>query len=217
MSWQSLRDRFVDSPGSLSDRFRERRWQVFDAKFSDLGDLSVIDLGGRPETWLHLSVRPRRVCVVNLERSQQDTPAWLTVEHADACDLDERIVERGFDLVFSKAVLEHLGGHARRLAFAATVSRLARRHWIQTPYRYFPVEPHWLFPLFAQLPIAARVWITQRWPLVHTRPANREQALWDVFDVELVGRTEMHNYFPDSEIVDERVGPFVKSLIAVRS
>ncbi len=37
--------------------------------------------------------------------------------------------------------------------------------WVQTPYRYFPIEPHWIFPGFQFLPLSARTEISRRWPL----------------------------------------------------
>lgn len=62
-----------------------------------------------------------------------------------------------FDLVYSNSVIEHVGGHARSCDFAGMVKTLARRHWgVQTPYRYFSIEPHWLFPGLQFLPQSAR-------------------------------------------------------------
>lgn len=51
-----------------------------------------------------------------------------------------------FGLVYSNSLIEHLGGHARRAAFAEQVRSLAPRHWVQTPYRYSLIKPHWLVP-----------------------------------------------------------------------
>ncbi|HEX4060865.1 MAG TPA: UDP-N-acetylmuramoyl-tripeptide--D-alanyl-D-alanine ligase [Streptosporangiaceae bacterium] len=50
---------------------------------------------------------------------------------------------RHYDLVFSNSLIEHVGGHERRERFADTVHQLSGAYWVQTPYRYFPVEPHW--------------------------------------------------------------------------
>lgn len=212
-----LRSRLVDSPTSVAATFRRRRWQMLTAEFPDLESMSVIDLGGRASTWLGAPVRPANVHIVNLEPPEEGaTPNWIQVEHGNACELSASVLERGYDLVFSNAVLEHVGGHANRSAFAASVHRLAARHWIQTPYRYFPIEPHWLFPWFQHLPIAVRAQISRHWPLVHTRASTRSQALQQVMEVELVSKTEMAAYFPNSLMLSERLGPFTKSLIAVR-
>jgi hypothetical protein len=210
-----LRNRLVDSPDSLAARFRGRRWEMLLAEFPDFADMSVIDLGGRAEAWRRAPVQPRKVHVVNLEAVDPTPPDGVSVSQANALDLPAEILAEDFDLVFSNAVLEHVGGHANRMAFAETTRKLAPRHWIQTPYRYFPVEPHWLFPWFQHLPIATRVQISQRWPLLHSPSANKKDALDAVLGVELVSISEMRYYFPESRVVSERVGPLVKSIIAI--
>ena len=104
------------------------------------------------------------------------------------------------------------------MAFAAAARRLAPRYWIQTPYRYFPVEPHWLFPGFAQLPVPARAWVTRRWPLGSYAgvAGDRRRSVDHALEIELLSRTEMGHYFPDADIRCERVAGIPKSLIAVR-
>jgi hypothetical protein len=87
---------------------------------------------------------------------------------------------------------------------------------VQTPYRYFPVEPHFLFPGFQFLPLKARAALVQRWPLVHTRPGDHDAAVSAALHVELLGRTELEALFPDSEIVSEKLAGLTKSLVAVR-
>ena len=149
----ALRQRLVDGPDSLGERNRARRWQWLQDTFPDLSSMSVIDLGGTVEAWLRAPLRPAAVHVVNLEPQPGTTPDWLTAEQGDACALPPSLDGASYDLVFSNSVIEHVGGHAQRLRFAAEVHRLAARHWIQTPYRYFPIEPHWLFPGFQFMPV----------------------------------------------------------------
>jgi hypothetical protein len=110
-----------------------------------------------------------------------------------------------------------VGGHAQRLRFAAEVHRLAARHWIQTPYRYFPIEPHWLFPGFQFMPVSVRAEISRRWPLVHTRSASHQDGVQAAMGVELLSRTEMASYFPDSTLRFERAVGAIKALIAVKT
>ncbi|MFC6079707.1 class I SAM-dependent methyltransferase [Sphaerisporangium aureirubrum] len=211
----ALRSRFVDAPDSLGAKARARRWNWFAQRFPDLSEMSVIDLGGTVGAWMRAPVRPARVRVVNLEQPPADLPGWIQADVADACELPKDIVAEGYDLVFSNAVIEHVGGHLRRQRFADAVHELADRHWVQTPYRYFPVEPHFLFPGFQYLPIAARTALLRRWPLVHTPTSDREAARNIVMEVELLSITEMRHYFPSSEIRFERLGGLVKSVIAV--
>lgn len=212
----ALRNRFVDAPDSLGARYRARRWTWLGQTFPELDKMSVIDLGGTVESWLRAPIRPASVHIVNLEGIPSDLPDWVRADHADACDLPPAILAGSYDLVMSNSVIEHVGGHARRQLFADTVHRLADRHWVQTPYRYFPIEPHWVCPGFQFLPLAARASVAMHWPLVHTKPADREKALRDALSVELASRTEMKFYFPHSEIRSERVAGLTKSLIAVK-
>lgn len=178
--------------------------------------MSVIDLGGRVDVWERAPVRPKHVHVVNIEEQPVDVPEWAEVDVGDACALPEPIAKRRYDLVFSNSVIEHVGGHERRLRFAETVHTLADAHWVQTPYRYFPVEPHWVAPGMQFLPVAARTTIAHRWPLSHTHPPDRAAAMRAVLWTELLDRTQMRHYFPDSTLRAERFAGLTKSLIAYR-
>lgn len=179
--------------------------------------MHVVDLGGRLGTWTRASVRPARVHVVNLEAPPAEVPDWAHVDRADACDLSDRIAHNRYDLVYSNSVLEHVGGHERRLRFADAVRTLAERHWVQTPYRYFPIEPHWIAPGMQFLPVRLRTAVAQRWPLGHKPTRTHDAALHQVLWTELLGRSQMRHYFPDSRILVERVAGLPKSLIAVHA
>ena len=212
-----MRNRFVDAPGSVGDRRRQRRWERFRAEFPDLESMSVIDLGGTADTWLSKGVRPASLHIVNLEPEPAELPAWIRADQADACNLPSHIIGAQYDLVFSNSVIEHVGGHVQRQRFADAVHKLADRYWVQTPYRYFPIEPHWLFPGFQFLPLTVRAEVSRRWPLIHTRSQSREHGVSAALSVELLSRTEMAYYFPDATIGREWMLGAVKSLIALRT
>lgn len=216
MGLHSLRWRLVDAPDSWGARRRARRWRWLLDAFPDLAEMSVLDLGGRVDTWERAPVRGKHVHVVNLEPLPSELPGWAEADHADACALPPRIADRRYDLVFSNSVIEHVGGHERRLRFAEAVRSLAGAHWVQTPYRYFPVEPHWVAPGMQFLPLAVRTTIAHRWPLAHTPSPGRAAALDAVLWTELLDRTQLRHYFPDSTLRAERVLGLTKSLIAVR-
>jgi hypothetical protein len=213
----ALRQRLVDGPDSLGARNRLRRWEWLQDTFPGISSMSVIDLGGTVDAWLRAPLRPASVHVVNLEPQPAATPDWLTAEQGDACALPASLDGATYDLVFSNSVIEHVGGHVQRLRFAGEVHRLAPCHWIQTPYRYFPIEPHWLFPGFQFMPVSVRAEISRRWPLVHTRSASHQDGVQAAMGVELLSRTEMASYFPDSVLRFERAVGAIKALIAVKT
>jgi hypothetical protein len=168
------------------------------AVFPDLADMSVVDLGGTTNHWARAPVVPRRLVLLNSVEGFGAAAAHHAIEtvRGDACAPPESLRDERFDLVYSNSVLEHVGGPWRRSAFADGVHALAQRHWIQTPYRYFPLEPHWLFPGFRFLPVRARAEVTRYWPVGHRHERAKDVALDLVLEVDLVSKTEMRHLFP---------------------
>lgn len=217
----SVRALLVDSPTSVGARARLRRWDLFHSHFPDIGDMRVLDLGGTVESWVRAPLRPAHVTVLNLTEPGWSSDGWITPVAGDACAARASLHAAGalgtYDLVFSNSLLEHVGGHAQRSRFAQSARGLAPYHWIQTPYRYFPVEPHWLFPLMQFLPVGMRAVVAERWPLGHSLPASRAEALSNVLWTELISITELRAYFPDSRVLKERLLGLTKSIVAVSS
>jgi len=214
---RALRNRFVDAPGSIGERLRAARWERFRRLFPNIGDMSVVDLGGTADMWLRAPLRARHVHLINLEPHPAGLPDWITAENADVTDAEVAAKLGRHDLVFSNSTIEHVGGHSQRRRFVAAVEQLAPLHWIQTPYRYFPVEPHFVAPGFQFLPLAARARLVRRWPLTHSRPGTPQEGMDAVINIELLTRAEMRYLFPGSLLLAERVLGLTKSLIAVRT
>ena len=107
-----------------------------------------------------------------------------------------------FEIAYSNSLVEHLDP-ADRPRFAAEIRRVAGRYWVQTPNRYFPIEPHVLLPGFQFLPEAAR---RRLWRLGMPRTPYEP--------IELLGAAELRELFPDAVILRERFAGITKSLIA---
>jgi hypothetical protein len=177
--------------------------------------MRILDLGGTVRHWETSPLRPASVVVLNL-LPEVSTADWITAVQGDACNPPAAARAAKYDLVYSNSVIEHVGGHSRRVDFAAVVHAMAPCHWVQTPNRNFPIEPHWLFPGLQFLPQSVRARAIRHWPLSPARP-NPEEALGAVLEVELISQTEMRYYFPRSQIIKERVLGLSKSLIACQS
>jgi SAM-dependent methyltransferase len=110
-----------------------------------------------------------------------------------------------FDVAFSNAVVEHVGSRQDQRRFVHELCRVARRVFISTPNRWFPIETHTLVPLVHWLPRGARAW---------TFAALRRDR-WR--GVELLSARELLTLFPDD--VDPRLleARITISAVAVRS
>jgi hypothetical protein len=61
--------------------------------------------------------------------------------------------DKQFDVVFSNAVVEHVGGLKNQQFFIEESLRVARAFFITTPNRWFPVEMHTGLPFLHYLPM----------------------------------------------------------------
>lgn len=215
-SWLQSAVTDINSRRSLSGRARARRWQRLLEVFPSFSEMRVLDLGGTPESWRLAPARPASVTTINLLPAQSATDRIIAIQ-ADACDLPSAVTHEHFDLVYSNSLLEHVGGHTRRQRLADNIHSLADRHWVQTPYRYFPIEPHWLFPGMQWLPYEVRVQISMHWNRGYIRTHTREDAQDRVDEIDLIGVSQMRRYFPSSVVWYERFAGLVKSLVAIRS
>jgi SAM-dependent methyltransferase len=62
--------------------------------------------------------------------------------------------DREFDVVFSNAVIEHVGSRTAQAAFVRELCRVGKSFFVTTPNRWFPIEHHTGLPLLHYLPPA---------------------------------------------------------------
>jgi SAM-dependent methyltransferase len=92
-----------------------------------------------------------------------------------------------FDAVFSNAVIEHAGPSDGQAFFLKEATRVAKRFFITTPNRWFPVDPHTVLPLLHWLPKPLH-WKTLRL-LGHEHYTS-------VDTLNLLSRRELRRLFP---------------------
>jgi hypothetical protein len=101
------------------------------------------------------------------------------------------------------------------LAFANEVRRVARKYWVQTPYKHFPVEPHFVFPLFQYLPSSLQKKVGLVWKYSHPKQ-NGDDILAELSRLRLLDVSDYKVLFPDAEILKETFFGLTKSLVAVK-
>lgn len=197
--------------------FRRKRWKHFTTLFDVTETSHVLDVGGHPGEWMTGVDVPLTVTVVNIGPwpDALKAPPRFVFCMADARGLP--FAEGQFSIAYSNSVIEHMGTFEDQKRFADEIRRVGRQLYVQTPNRWFPIEPH-LICFFAHwLPQPLRNWIM---PLLSFRAWFRnadDVSVKEVLnEVRLLSAREMTQLFPDCEIIRERVFGLTKSLIAVR-
>jgi SAM-dependent methyltransferase len=201
----------------LSEHFRRRRMRRFARECGITASTRVLDIGGTPDCWRLIAVRPRLV-LLNTPRAGEDLAGAESWVAADGRRLP--FADHSFDLVFSNSVIEHVGDAVSQQQFAREVARVGRRYWVQTPNRWFPVEQHLLTPLIHWLPKSWQRAVVPRlnlWSLLVPATPDRRRFYIEHYltDVKLLDSGELLSLFPGGGIIRERFLGITKSLIAV--
>jgi hypothetical protein len=188
----------------------------FAREFALTPEMTILDVGGAPETWDLIDIRPR-VTLLNTPRTRAELAVSKSWVAGDGRMLPFR--DASFDIVFSNSVIEHVGDAVSQQRFAAEIARVGRAFWVQTPNRRFPVEQHLLTPLIHWLPKPLQRAIVPRFTvwnmLVRPTADRREYYLRHYLDeIRLLTVGELRVLFPGARIIRERFLGWTKSLVA---
>jgi len=203
-------------PNSLASRLRAKRNEKFRSLIDGLPrPLEILDVGGTQTVWeaIRLVDQPDvHITILNLQREECPYKNVRSVV-GDARDM-RHFHDCQFDIVYSNSVIEHVGSIDQMAKMASEVRRVGRRYFVQTPYRYFPIEPHFVFPLFQFLPFSIRTLMVQNFSLgwIAKQP-DRERAADEVRSINLLSRRELKFLFPEGRMMEERLLGLTKSLI----
>ncbi|MDW3176270.1 MAG: class I SAM-dependent methyltransferase [Acidimicrobiia bacterium] len=200
----------------IGNRFRDRRFSFFEAFLKQLDEpISVLDVGGTQQYWVQRGVLSRlniSVTLVNLKHVPVSHERVTSVV-ADATDL-RQYADGQFDVVFSNSVIEHVGSRQMQRLLATEIQRVGRYHYVQTPSRYFPIEPHFLLPYFQFYPRVLAHWILTKTPLSRGRRWGEREASAYIEEIDLLSKRFLATCFPDSHIMKESVLGVAKSYTA---
>ena len=178
----------------------------------------VVDIGGSREFWMVARAQGLpipQVTILNLRSNNGPAQPRFEWVLGDAKRLPFRDIS--FEVAISNSVIEHLGDRESQQRFASEVRRVARRYFVQTPDRSFPIEPHFMTPFLHWFSPACRRKLLRNfsvWGLL-TRP-TQAQCTAQIDEIRLLSASQLQTLFPDCAIVRERFFGLSKSLIAVQ-
>ncbi|MGI8886914.1 MAG: class I SAM-dependent methyltransferase [Gaiellaceae bacterium] len=161
--------RLVDA---ISLRSRRRKLQLFLEELQPTAETRVLDVGADElgfgegdgcstlNFFEELYPWPEQITALGLQDGRGFRARYPHIPYVqgDACALP--FADGEFDIVFSNAVIEHVGGRGRQQLFVSEALRVGRRVFLTTPNRGFPVEVHTRLPIVHWLPdrLAHRVY-----------------------------------------------------------
>lgn len=203
---------------SVSRIFRRKRFIFFQSLLNQLNKpISILDVGGTQEFWEtadFINLDGVTVTLLNLTQESVSLLNFFSLA-GDGLDMPQ-FADKEFDIVFSNSVIEHVGGYEDMQRMANEVRRVGKRYFVQTPNKYFPIEPHFFFPLFQFLPIKTRAWLLTHYNIGphYRRTNNYEKAKQWIEGIRLIGRQDLIQLFPEAVIYEERFCGMVKSFTA---
>jgi SAM-dependent methyltransferase len=144
----------------LSYFAREKMFNLFVNHFQPAPSTTVLDVGVTSDSAFRESnyfeqfyPYPRNITCVGTEDGSYLTERYPGLRFQQVRAGEPLPFQDGeFDIVFSNAVVEHVGDRRQRARFMAELIRVAKGFFITTPNRWFPVEHHTGLPFLHYLP-----------------------------------------------------------------
>lgn len=215
--------KLFEGEGSQVSAFRRARARhvmtLIDEVVAARGRCRILDVGGTETYWNNLDpgfldARGVEITLLNVTEAPVSHARFTSIA-GDGCAIG--FEDRAFDMVHSNSVIEHVGDWPRVEAFAREVRRVGEAYFVQAPYFWFPVEPHFRAPFFHWMPETVRAGMMMRRAHgFHKKAEDVGAAMKAVQWARLPDRRQFAYLFPDAEMLSETVMGLTKSLMAIR-
>jgi SAM-dependent methyltransferase len=206
----------------LSAVSRRKKLELFRETMRPSPWMRVLDVGAEVESdtddcckfidkypWKH------RITAVNIDPRHVERIARRYPE-VEAVVADARSLpwpDKHFDIVYSNAVIEHVGSFEDQKQMASEVMRVGKQWFITTPNRWYPFEFHLRLPLVTWLPGDAYLRFGRIVRYNHVR--RRYVTGADCSGIRLMTAAELMKCFSGGRVVRQRVTFMAETLIAV--
>ncbi|MBN1523371.1 MAG: methyltransferase domain-containing protein [Spirochaetales bacterium] len=137
---------------------RRRKWKLFHKLFDPDKETTVLDVGFSEDEYTKTDnfIEKYFPFPENLTALGVDIPNAFKKRYPQvkAVHYDGTVFpfnDKAFEICWSNAVIEHVGGRKKQMLFLQEIHRVARQAFITTPNKYFPVETHTRIPFLHML------------------------------------------------------------------
>lgn len=138
----------------ISSWNRKRKWRLFWDFIQPTKEMLVLDVGFNDEEYSatdnYLEKNypyPEKITALGLKKGEKFQARYPLVKTVVYSGGNFPFANNSFAVVWSNAVLEHVGSFNKQLQFLKELNRVANRGFITTPNKNFPVEIHTRVPL----------------------------------------------------------------------
>jgi hypothetical protein len=105
------------------------------------------------------------------------------------------------------------------VSFASETRRVGKAYYVQTPYYWFPVDPHFYkVPFFHWMVPPLRAWFLTHANVAHGGKVATLEHAYDIIEsAQLLDLARFRTLFPDSQVQLERFAGLPKSIVGIRT
>lgn len=211
--------------GGIANRARKERakffelffLQTFSEQLSSNKRVRILDVGGEYRYWQIIEFKYTENVEIDLANLSPvvlpEKASNFSSITADATNLSG-ILDKTYDLVFSNSCIEHVGEKSEWKMMAEEIIRVGKHMFLQTPNKFFPIEPHFMFPYFQFLPLKIRAYLINHYQLgFWPKGKNWEESLKIADEIHLLNYRNLRELFPEANIKRERLLGLTKSFM----
>jgi len=212
--------KLVDAQNTKTIAYKKRAKRMklfedfFEENFKNATNVKILDVGGLQKFWDSLNfngIFKSEITLLNLKAEKITSDKFISIA-GNGTKLEFK--DNEFDIVFSNSVIEHVGDFENQLKMANEVKRVGKKIFIQTPNKYFPIEPHFLTPFIQLMPLHVSAFLLRHFHLgYHKEDMTKERSLQIIKNVRLISFSEIKKMFPNYNIYKEKMFGLTKSFI----
>lgn len=150
---------FENFAKNVSQGNRQKKYDFFIKEFTPAADTKILDVGFQDNDWYGgiNSLEKNypyheNITALGIEDGKMFSQRYPLVKVVTYDGNIFPFKDKEFSIVWSNAVIEHVGGYEKQKLFLSELIRTGKSVFMTTPNRYFPIEVHTRLPLLHFLP-----------------------------------------------------------------